>query len=244
MMIIPAIDVLEGRCVRLKQGDYERSTTYDASPEEVARRHEAAGARWIHVVDLDAARSQGDNRRTIALIRKAVRSHIEVGGGVRSEDDIETLLSLGIDRVVLGTVLVREPERVQSWFRRFGEHLVAGVDALQGQVKISGWEQQAGLADEELVRRVAAQGFPRMIYTSIGVDGTLAGPDVAATERVAEASGMATILSGGISCDDDVATVADRAHRLIKGVITGKALYEGRIDLRGLIDRFQKGDEW
>jgi phosphoribosylformimino-5-aminoimidazole carboxamide ribotide isomerase len=173
-----------------------------------------------------------------------VDAHLEVGGGVRSEQDIEELLSLGIDRVVLGTILVREPDRVEDWAGRFGEHLIAGVDALEGRVKISGWEEQAGMADVDLARRLAAGGLRRMIYTSIGVDGTLAGPDVASTERVADASRIATILSGGVSCDDDVARVAARAHPFVRGVITGKALYEGRIDLRGLIDRYQQGDEW
>jgi phosphoribosylformimino-5-aminoimidazole carboxamide ribotide isomerase len=244
MIIIPAIDILGGQCVRLTKGDYGRSTTYSARPEEVAARYQDAGARWIHVVDLDAARGQGDNRRTIALVRKAVGLRIEVGGGVRSERDIEELLSLGIDRVVLGTVLVREPERVQDWAERFADQLIAGVDALQGQVKISGWEKQAGLTDEELARRLARQGFQRMIYTSIAVDGTLEGPDLAGTERVADASRMATILSGGISSNADVERVAARGHSFVKGVITGKALYEGRIDLRELIDRHQSGDEW
>ena len=193
----------------------------------------------LHVVDLDAARGEGkNNRAALAGIRNAFPHPIEVGGGVRCEADIAELLDLGIERLVLGTVLARDPERVARWCARHGQALWGGIDALDGRVRVAGWEAEAGLEDVELARRAEALGIGGLIYTSIRRDGALEGPDLAATNRVAEACSLPLILSGGIGHFEDVEAVARRRHPRVRGLIVGKALYEGKVDLAELVRAF------
>ena len=244
MVIVPAIDILDGRCVRLHKGRYDRSHVYRDDPAEVAREFEQAGAVWIHVVDLDAARGQGDNRDAVARVKAAVRCGVEVGGGIRSETDIRQLLDAGADRLILGTVLAREPQKVREWLQDYASRLVAGVDALDGLVRVSGWEDETALRDELFVAQLAASGLGRLVYTAIAQDGTLEGPDLTATNRVAAAFGGPTLLSGGISSEQDIAAVVSGADPRVRGVITGKALYEGRIDLAAVIERYQDARDW
>jgi len=236
MLIIPAIDLLDGACVRLFQGDYESATVYDADPVEKAVGLEQAGARRLHIVDLNAARGTGSNRQVIRRIRAAVTCTIEVGGGVRTEADVAELRSIGIERIVVGTAFVRTPSEVGRWAAEWGG-LLAGIDALDGKVKISGWEHEAELTDLELARSARRYGMLAVIYTDIGRDGTLAGPAFARTELIASESGLPVILSGGVSREEDFAEISK--HPGIVGVITGKALYEGRIDLARAIERYQ-----
>ena len=243
MIIIPAIDILGGHCVRLHKGRYNESRTYRDNPSAVAGEFEQSGATWIHVVDLDAARGQGANRDAIRSIRRAVSCRVEVGGGVRTRQHIEELLDLGVDRLILGTVLAKKPDPVLEWIEQYGERLVAGVDAHDGEVRVSGWEQDSGLRDEDFAATLAEVGLLRLIYTSIAQDGTLAGPDIARTTRVAHAFGHPTILSGGIGSNEDIERVYKHDDPNIAGVITGKALYEGHIDLAAAIDRFQTDTE-
>jgi len=259
--ILPAIDLLSGHCVRLVRGRYDAVTRYGRDPVEVARGFEAAGARWIHVVDLDAARRGGrdgvgpgdgglpaaekrgtavrTNRAVIARIRRAVSCRLEVGGGIRSRDDVEELLGAGVDRLVLGTVVVREPELVAAWCARHGEALMAGIDADAGQVKVAGWEQDGAAVDLDLACRVRELGMAGIVYTAIARDGTLAGPDLERTNRVAAASTLPVVVSGGIGGPGDVERVVRERHPGICGVIVGKAIYEGRVDLAEIIRRFQ-----
>lgn len=240
MTVIPAVDILGGRCVRLYQGDYERSTVYDYDPADAAREFAAAGARRIHLVDLDAARGGSNNRETIRRIRAAVDCLIEVGGGVRSEDDVRELVEIGVDRIVVGTMMVRSPQEVAAWASRY-PCLIAGIDAREGMVRVSGWEDGTGLSDLEAARWAGEHGMRAIIYTDISRDGTMSGPSFDRTAAVAAAAGLPVILSGGVRGPEDVAA-ASRTEGVV-GVITGRALYEGRIDLRSVIERYQDGGE-
>ncbi len=237
-LVVPAIDLSAGRCVRLVQGSFASATVFPLDPVEQARRFAAAGAALIHVVDLDAAEGNGgDNRAAIAAIRAAVPVALEVGGGVRSADDARRLADLGVERIVIGTALVRAPDAVACWIADLGRRFVAGIDARAGRVKVAGWAADAGLADTDLAGRLAALGIVGLVYTSIAVDGTLAGPDVARTAEVARAAGLPTILSGGIGGEADVDAAAG-ADPLVAGAIVGRAMYEGRVDLARLVARF------
>ena len=245
MIVIPAIDLLGGSCVRLAQGSYASARRYAGDPAEVALGFARAGVRWVHVVDLDAARGlAGANREAIRRIRGALgAARLEVGGGIRSAEDLAELSAAGADRLVLGTVLVRAPAEVAAWVSAreaagAGPELWAGIDARDGQVRVSGWEEESGLEDLELARRARELGLGGIIYTSIARDGTLAGPDIERTNRVAEAGGLPVILSGGIGSPADVDRVARERVEGVVGVIVGKALYEGRVDLEQLIRRF------
>lgn len=247
MLVIPAIDLLGGRCVRLDQGDYARAEAYELDPVAVAEGFEAAGAKRVHLVDLDAARTgSAVNRDVIAAVRKAVDMTVEVGGGVRGEDDVKMLLDLGVDRLVVGTVLAKNPDLVAGWTARFGQKFIAGIDARNGEVKVSGWEVGSTLHDVDLAARCRELGLISIIYTNIERDGMLGGPDLDRTLLVAEAARLPVILSGGVASAGDFAATKQRNHPLLAGVITGKALYKNRIDLAAVIQEYQSeyGGVW
>lgn len=236
MLIIPAIDLLNGKAVRLFQGNYDKVSTYENDPVVAARKLEAAGVRRIHVVDLDAARSSAGipanhNRKVIAAIRKAVSCELEVGGGIRTRQDVVELIDAGVDWLIIGTAIVKDPQSVASWIAEFPGRFIAGIDAYDGKVKIAGWEGDAGLDDLELSRKAALMGFSAIIYTNICRDGTLSGADMERTNAVAEASGISVIVSGGIGSMDNIHQAVRDGHHGISGIITGKALYEGKLDL-------------
>jgi len=246
--IIPAIDILAGRCVRLTRGNYDQVRRYSDNPLEVARRFGRAGASWIHIVDLDAARGSGsagtaaagsqagvNNRAVIQRIARSVSCNLEVGGGIRCREDVEELISAGAKRLVLGTVVIERPGEVELWCRDHPEVLWAGIDAEEGRVKISGWQREAPLGDVELARRVSEMGLCGIVYTSIRRDGTLEGPDIEATNRIAESSRLPVILSGGIGSIRDVERVLQKRHPGVQGLIVGKALYENRVRLKELL---------
>jgi len=249
MTLIPAIDLLDGACVRLTRGDYGRVERYSGDPLEVARRFEAAGARWIHLVDLDAVRAPsvpdssvnhsqsaapGHNRPTIRRIARELSCHVEVGGGIRSLIAVEELLEAGAKRLIIGTTIVKDHEEVSRWCSHFPGVLWAGIDADRGAVKVSGWEEEAALQDVELAEQVRRMGLAGIVYTSIGRDGTLDGPDIERTNRIAQVSGLPVILSGGIGGIEDVRRVLEQRHPGVKGLIIGKAIYRGRVDLAEL----------
>ncbi len=236
MIIIPAIDLIDGKCVRLYKGDYSTSKVYNEDPVETAKAFEAAGAARIHIVDLDAARGDGNNRDVIKKIRSSVSAVVETGGGIRTTEDVQELVDCGIERMIAGTVLAKDPDRVASWIARFGAKFIAGIDALNGEVKVSGWEKGSGLTDTALAKASAEMGIISIVYTNIAKDGTLSGPDLENTLRIARESGIPVILSGGISSADDVEMVcAEAKGRGISGIITGKALYEGKMDIESVI---------
>ena len=235
MTVIPSIDVLGGECVRLVRGDYEAVTVYETDPVSIARRFEEAGAKRIHIVDLDAA--HGDprtNRKKIRKIRRAVDCTIQLGGGVRRDEDIEELLDLGIDRLVIGTAFVKHPDRIEGWVAHYGDVFLIGVDAMDGQVRISGWETETRIRDVDLAQRAKAARAAGVIYTSIGRDGTMEGPDIDRTNAVAEASGLPVILSGGIGSMDDIRAVKEGSRDNVVGIILGRAIYEKAVTLEEL----------
>ncbi len=245
MLVIPSIDLFGGKVVRLFKGDYEKATVYAEDPVPVAQGFEAAGARLIHIVDLDRARGDASvNRVLIRLIRRSVSCTIEVGGGVRAESDVTELLDCGVESIVIGTALVRAPEEVAGWIAHYRFCPIAGLDARDRRLKVQGWTDDSGLSDVALAARCREMGFRGIVYTNIAVDGTLAGPDLAATNEIAAAADLPVILSGGIGRDADVAAVAAGRHELVSGVIIGKAYYEKKVDLAALIRAHQTdGDQ-
>jgi phosphoribosylformimino-5-aminoimidazole carboxamide ribotide isomerase len=239
LTVIPAIDILGGRCVRLTQGSYDDVREYDQDPPAVAERFAAAGARRLHIVDLDGADGRPEaNRRIIERIRKEVDLILEVGGGIRNEESVERLLHIGVDRLILGTLLAREPEKVARWVERYGSRFIAGIDARDGEVKVSGWREGTSMNAVDLASLAGGMGIASIIYTNIGQDGMLAGPDIEGTSALARGSRVPVILSGGVSSLEDIRKIADEADPLVVGAVAGKALYEGRIDPEELFSEF------
>ncbi len=229
--VYPAIDLRGGKVVRLQEGDPRRQTVYSDDPAEVAARWLAAGATWLHVVDLDAAFGEdaGPNRRALqAILQHGGR--VQFGGGLRTAQAVAELLDLGVSRVVLGTAAVDDPDLVARALARFGPDAVAvAIDARDGRVRTRGWQAGSGLDAVALACRLAALGLRTAVHTDIARDGLGAGVNVAASRALAEASGLAVIASGGVASLADV--IAARAAGL-SGVIIGRALYEGQVDLK------------
>ncbi len=244
MYIIPAIDILGGECVRLYKGDYDEATFYGKDPVATAREFQQAGAKRIHIVDLDAVRGDTQrNRKKIRKIRRAVDCMLELGGGIRNEEDVEELLDSGIDRLVIGTVLATNLNKVAGWVQHFGSVFIAGIDALDGTVRIYGWEEASDFKDVDLAKRAGEIGMCSVIYTNISKDGTMEGPDIQRTKVLAEESGLPVILSGGVSSNADIELVSREGGNNIRGVITGKAVYEGKIDLKAVFESYQSEEE-
>jgi len=235
MLIIPAIDLKDGKCVRLLQGRADAVTVYSDRPDEVAKRWEEMGAKVIHVVDLDGAFSGiQKNIEGIKNIRRAVRVDIELGGGIRDMEMIEMLLSLGIDRVILGTVAIERPELVKEASRRFPGRIIVGIDAKDGLVAVKGWVEITNVKAKELALRMEDYGVWGIIYTDISRDGMLTGPNIEAIREIVEAVNIPVIASGGVSSLDDIKRLKE--IKGLWGVITGKALYTGAIDLKEAIE--------
>ena len=230
-LAIPAIDLKEGRCVRLYQGDPGRETVYGDDPVAMARRWEREGAALLHLVDLDGAFTGSPaNREAIAAIGRAVAIPFQVGGGIRSRVELEQALEAGASRVILGTLLVRAPREAEKLTAEFGDSLIAGIDAHQGQVKAQGWTEQGEISAVELARRVEQWGISRIIYTDIAKDGTLEGPNFRGLEQILAAGSLEVILAGGISSLEDLRALKSYAPR-VTGAIMGQALYTRRFTL-------------
>jgi phosphoribosylformimino-5-aminoimidazole carboxamide ribotide isomerase len=229
MQLIPAIDLQDGRCVRLYQGDFAQSTVYDDDPVAVARRWEEQGAQRIHVVDLDGARhGRPTNIDAVLAIVRGVGIPVQLGGGLRREEDVSGALALGVERVILGTAAVEQSELVARLVARFGDQVVIGVDARDGKVATSGWTTTADVWAIDLVRRMAELGVARIIYTDISRDGTLTEPNFAAMAELLWPGGPAIIASGGVAELEHVQRLAQLG---VEGVIVGKALYAGKFTL-------------
>ncbi|MDQ3907998.1 MAG: 1-(5-phosphoribosyl)-5-[(5-phosphoribosylamino)methylideneamino]imidazole-4-carboxamide isomerase [Acidobacteriota bacterium] len=233
MIVIPAIDLKGGRCVRLTQGRKEDATVYGEDAAEIARRFERGGARTIHVIDLDAAFSESNspNRRVAREIVEAVGVPVQFGGGMRSVADVREALGFGAARVVVGTAAVESPDLLAELVKLFGERIAVGIDARGGRVVTRGWERQEEIAATELARRVARAGVARIVYTDVSRDGTLGGVNVEQTCEVARACGRAVTASGGVSSLEDIARLREASACGIDSVVVGKALYEGRFTL-------------
>jgi phosphoribosylformimino-5-aminoimidazole carboxamide ribotide isomerase len=234
--LYPAIDLRGGRAVRLLRGDYAAETVYSNDPVAIARGFEAAGARWIHVVDLDAARSgEAGNLEYVAAIARSVRCDVETGGGVRSVEAAERLIDAGVARVVVGTAAVERPELVSELAGRYPGRVAVGLDARGRQVAVKGWTETTGADLVDLAKSFEKDGVAALIVTEIGRDGTMEGPDLDQLGAVLEATGMDVIASGGVGTLDDIRALAGlRAGgaggggRSLAGIIVGRAIYEGR----------------
>jgi phosphoribosylformimino-5-aminoimidazole carboxamide ribotide isomerase len=232
MTIYPAIDLRAGRCVRLYQGAFERETVYGDDPVAVARGFEAAGARWLHVVDLDGARAgrpvQAD---LVAAICAAVGIPVQVGGGLRDAAAVDAVLAAGAARAVLGTVAVQEPETAQAICRAHPGRIAIGLDAREGRLRVAGWTEGSEVTAASLAGRVAELGGAALVYTDVGRDGTEQGPDLDGTRAVARAAGVPVIAAGGVGSLDHVRAVAALAAEGIAGLVIGRALYTGAVRL-------------
>ncbi len=229
MEVIPAVDLRGGRCVRLVQGDFDRETVFSDDPVAAARRWAREGATRLHVVDLDGAREgRPVNAEAARRIIDAVALPVEVAGGVRDLDAVASWLEAGADRVVLGTAAVRDPDLAAEACRRHGEHIVVSIDARDGIVAAEGWLEATEQRAEDLLRRLAALGVPRFVYTDIARDGTLTSPNFEAVEALVKATTAPVIAAGGVA---EVAHLVRLAELGAEGAIVGLALYDGRVNL-------------
>ena len=238
MIILPAIDIKDGQCVRLYQGDYAQVTTYDVDPSKVAQRWQHAGASWLHIVDLDgAAEGHPVNVESVKRIRASTTLHIELGGGMRTLEDIGHMLDLGIDRVVLGTVALTNRALLMETLARWGERIVVGLDARRGSIAISGWRETSQVQVTSLASELCSDGVQRFIYTDIARDGALKGPNIEDLKEIQRMISCPLIASGGVSSMNDLLSLARLS---IEGAIIGKALYTGDIDLAAAIQEFER----
>lgn len=239
MIVYPAIDIRGGRCVRLVEGDFARETTYDADPADAARRWVAAGAEWLHVVDLDGALAgRPVNVDAISAIARAADIPIQLGGGLRSTADVAAVAALGVTRMILGTAAVRDADLVTRLVAGYGDRIAIGLDARDGNLAAAGWLEQTDVRAVDVAGELCAAGVRHVVYTDIRRDGTLAGPNLAALTEIVRIAGERVIASGGIGRPDDVDAVRDLGT---SGVIIGRALYDGRVDLAEAIRRARQG---
>lgn len=230
MQLYPAIDMKNGQCVRLRQGAFKDITIYSDAPEKVAAHWQEKGASFLHLVDLDGALAgYSVNEEVIRRIADTVSIPIEIGGGIRSKEAVERMLDLGVRRVIIGTKAAEHPVFLRDMVRTFGEEaIVAGVDAKDGMVAVEGWEKVSSLTASDLCLTMKEYGVRHIVYTDISRDGMLSGPNVEATRKLTEETGLDIIASGGVSCMEDLKCLHEAG---IRGAIIGKALYENRIDL-------------
>jgi phosphoribosylformimino-5-aminoimidazole carboxamide ribotide isomerase len=234
LTIYPAIDMRGGNCVRLLQGDYNQETIYGDSPFAMAERFAADGAEWIHMVDLDGAKDgKRVNDRFVIEAAKKLNAQIQIGGGIRTEEDILHYLDQGVDRVIIGSIAVSKPEFAIEMIKKYGAKIAVGIDAKNGFVATHGWLDTSAIKAVELGKRFADAGAETFIFTDIATDGTLQGPNIAAVCELAEITGKNVIASGGVSSLADLKEIA--ANR-ISGAIVGKALYENRFTLKQALE--------
>lgn len=230
MLLIPAIDLKNGNCVRLLQGRKDAETVYSNDPESTAKRWESYGAKLLHIVDLDGAFSGNQkNFDAIVKIRKSVKVTLQVGGGIRNLGNLMKLFSAGVERAIIGTAAIEDPEFLTSACNKYPGRVLIGIDAKDGMVAIRGWEEVTTLNARDLAKRLELVGIAGIIYTDISRDGMLSGPNIEATREMVENVKIPVIASGGISCIDDIRNLVK--IRGLWGIITGKAIYSGALDL-------------
>ena len=234
MIIFPAIDLRGGKCVRLIQGDFDKETVYSDDPPSTALKWQNLGAKFLHVVDLDGARKGSpQNLDAIKKILDSIKIPIEVGGGIRTLDDAEKILNLGVRRVILGSVAAENISLVEAAVKKFGDKIVAGIDARDGIVQTHGWEKSGAIKADSLAKKIVAAGVRTIIYTDISKDGMLSGVDAKIFSRLEKISGAEIIASGGVKSLADIRAL--KAEK-ISGVIVGKAIYTGALDLKVAIE--------
>lgn len=232
MIVYPAIDILDGRCVRMTQGDFATAEDVAPDPLSAAKRLVGEGAEWLHIVDLNGARTgRPENLGHIRQIANRFTVQIQAGGGIRDFDTAEAFAEAGVSRIVVGTAAVRDPELIGRLVDRHADGLAVSVDARNGFVAAAGWQEQTDVRAAKLVQELAIMGVPTVIYTNVSVDGTLQGVDLPSLEEVARAFGGDVIYSGGVGSLDDVRAVARLRHRGLRGIIVGRAVYLGRFTL-------------
>lgn len=238
MQLYPAIDMKDGQCVRLRQGGFKDITVYSDAPWKVAAWWQAQGGTFLHLVDLDGALAgHSVNAKAIQKIVDSVTIPIEIGGGIRSEEAVRSMLDLGVRRVIIGTKAATHPEFLKDMVEKFGEDaIVAGVDARDGMVAVEGWEKVSAVTARDLCIKMKEFGVRHIVYTDISRDGMLSGPNVEATRQLTEDTGLDIIASGGVSCMKDLQDLHEAG---IRGVIIGKALYENRIDLKEAVRLYE-----
>lgn len=226
MFVIPAIDILGGECVRLTEGNYDQKTTYFRDPADAARQFEDSGAEWLHMVDLDGAKTgKPVNHETVARVIAQTKMRVQVGGGIRTVLDVKQYRDLGVGRVVMGSRLAQDLEMAEALFHEFGEEVVAGIDTKNGFVALHGWTSTSQMRGTELARSLEQLGCKRVIFTDVARDGTFTGPNLEATREMVQATAMKVVASGGVSSVADVIAAQETGA---EAVIVGKALYEGR----------------
>jgi phosphoribosylformimino-5-aminoimidazole carboxamide ribotide isomerase len=242
MDVIPAIDLLDGRCVRLYQGDYQRSQIFSDSPLEVARQWLEEGATRLHLVDLDGAK-QGKpvNLPLVAQIVREIPLPVQVGGGLRDRQSVATLLDLGVEQVILGTIAVQQPIIVEQICQEFPGQIIVGIDARQGQVAIKGWEETSSVRATDLARQMEARGVAAIIFTDIQRDGTLEGPNLASLREIAGSVKIPIVASGGVSSLTDILSLLALEPLGVTGVIVGRALYTGDLSLSEAVGAVGQG---
>ncbi len=236
MILFPAIDLKDGACVRLEKGEMARATVFGADPAAQARAFAGAGFQWLHVVDLNGAfAGRSENGGAVEAILAAVSVPVQLGGGIRDHAGIDAWLQKGVARVVLGTVAVRDPALVRAAARHHPGRVAVGIDARGGRVAVSGWAEATEIDAIDLARRFEDAGIAAIVYTDIDRDGVLAGLNLDATLALAEAVSIPVIASGGLSGMDDIARLASPPYRRLAGAIAGRALYDGRLDVRAAL---------
>jgi phosphoribosylformimino-5-aminoimidazole carboxamide ribotide isomerase len=242
MDVIPAIDLLGGRCVRLYQGDYDQVQIYGENPVEVARQWQAEGATYLHVVDLDGAKAGHPvNLTAIEAIARAIEIPVQVGGGLRDRASVASLLNLGVRRIILGTIAVEQPDLVTQLCQEFPDQIVVGIDARAGKVATRGWLETSEVLATELAQRMAIAGVAAIIYTDIYRDGTMKGPNLEALRELAGAIAIPIIASGGVSSVRDLLSLLSLESLGVTGAIVGKALYTGEVSLKEAIRAVGQG---
>ncbi len=237
MIFFPAIDLKEGRCVRLRQGDMATATVFNEHPADQARIFEKAGCSWLHVVDLDGAfAGHPVNGEAVDAILEAVDLPVQLGGGIRTLATAADWLERGVRRVILGTAALRYPDLVRAACADFPGRIAVGIDARDGRVAVQGWAEQSDISALDLARRFEDVGVAAIVFTDIGCDGVLAGPNVEATVELARAVSVPVILSGGVSTLGDLRTARAAGNGIIAGVVCGRALYDGRIDVARAVE--------
>jgi phosphoribosylformimino-5-aminoimidazole carboxamide ribotide isomerase len=232
LILYPAIDIREGRAVRLIQGDYERETAYDDDPVLAARRWVDGGARWLHVVDLDGAKAGAPvNLDHVRRIVAAVDVPVQLGGGLRDSKKVEEAISVGAERVVLGTAAVRDPELAAAIAAAHGDRVVVSVDSRSGKVAAEGWTESSDLETAEVVTALTERGVRRFVFTPVEVDGLMEGPDLDSLREVAKETDSELIYSGGVGSLDHLRALAELGLGNLGGVIVGRALYEGHFSI-------------